>query len=139
PNPIYPTYPRVVVQLTPGQQQVVEWYQTYLGRYPDATGLRNWGGMLDAGYPRNAVLAGILGSAEYYQLKGGTPTRFVRGLCREVVGRWPTPLEQQDGVLRLSRGYSRTSLARTLLETPPTLVPIDVSPFPLVGPRVVFP
>src|SRR5262249_57933123 len=92
PNPIYPTYPRVVVQLTPGQQQVVEWYQTYLGRYPDATGLRNWGGMLDAGYPRNAVLAGILGSAEYYQLKGGTPTRFVRGLCRDVVGRWPTPL-----------------------------------------------
>src|SRR5262249_38869136 len=52
------------------ERTVEEWYQNYLGRAPDADGLKCWSTMLRRGATPNYVLGGILGSPEYYQAKG---------------------------------------------------------------------
>ena len=103
------------------ERQVEEWYQTYLGRPADATGLRNWGGQLRRGVRSNVVLAGILGSPEYYQYKGATPRRFAVGLHLDLVGRYPTPAELQNTVTLLSRGVKRAEIACRLLDAGTTL------------------
>ncbi|HVX59696.1 MAG TPA: DUF4214 domain-containing protein, partial [Pirellulales bacterium] len=49
---------------------VESWYQQYLHRpEADPAGLSHWSSMLQSGVPAETVLAGILGSLEYYQLQ----------------------------------------------------------------------
>src|SRR5262245_31208609 len=73
---------------------VDSWYRTYLGRTalndPSAIG---WVIQVRQGYPPKAVIAGILGSDEYFQRVGGTMPAFIQAVAREAVGR---PISQGE-------------------------------------------
>ena len=71
---------------------VTSWYQRYLGREPDQTGLYMWVNQLRRGAP---VEASILGSDEYFERHGNTPESFVTGLYVEVLNRQPSAAEVQ--------------------------------------------
>jgi hypothetical protein len=68
------------------EQQVDQWYRQYLGRSVDQAGLDRWANELRDGVAWQEVLGGILGSREYYRLKGGTYSRYVQGLYLDVLG-----------------------------------------------------
>src|SRR5436309_1458454 len=64
---------------------VGSWYLKFLGRTPDA-GRAYWVRQLQAGNAPETVLAGILGSDEYYVRGGSTPEGFVQRLFADVAG-----------------------------------------------------
>jgi len=74
-------------------QTVAQWYQRFLGRQPDPYA-GGWVTALQSGQNPEQVLAGILGSQEYYLRTGGTPRAFVNGLYADLAGRAPTPQEE---------------------------------------------
>ena len=80
---------------------VADAYRTLLGRAPDPGGLATWVGLLRGGGTRSQVIAGIAGSEEYLSRQGGTPSGFVAGLYRDVLGRsaGPPEVEAWLGVL----------------------------------------
>jgi hypothetical protein len=96
-------------------RQVQGWYQRYLHRPADELGLAVWGGQLRGGGHPDAVLAGILGSEEYWCLHGRTAEGFVAGLYAEALGRRACPEEVQRWVCRLGQCGCRETLAREFL------------------------
>lgn len=90
----------VVAAPTPAQHRVrgaralvTSWYGRYLER---GLGPGEGLGHIDAlrsGVDPNEVLAGILGSQEYYYKAGQTPDAFVRRLYADLAGRAPTNRE----------------------------------------------
>jgi hypothetical protein len=107
-------------------QQVDQWYRQYLRRPVDANGLRDWAVRLRNGRPWEEVLGGILGSKEYFEARGGTNPRYVRGLYRELLGRAPSNSEVRAALFRLNgldtgskeAEAARGAVAQALLETP---------------------
>jgi hypothetical protein len=108
-------------------QQVDQWYRQYLGRPVDQAGLDRWANELRNGTAWQEVLGGILGSREYFRLKGGTYSRFIQGLYLDVLGRAPSRLEMRNAMDRLDQSYfdwkeaenERASFATDLLERMP--------------------
>ena len=106
------------------EQQVDQWYRQYLGRPVDQAGLDRWANDLRDGVAWQVVLGGILGSREYYRLKGGTYPSYVRGLYFDVLGRPPGRLEMRRALDRLDQPYdnwkeaeeARAAFATDLLE-----------------------
>jgi hypothetical protein len=93
---------------------VREWYRRFLDREPDPSGFRYQLDRLREGHPPEDVLAGILGSDEYYRRAGGRPAAFVQELFLDLTGRPPTPAERQQwSRLTLIRG--RRDVAHALL------------------------
>jgi len=89
----------VVAVPTPAQPRdrearalVERWFQRYLNRDTGGYG-QYFVDALKAGAEPNEVLAGIVGSQEYYQNAGGTPPAFVRRLYRDLARRAPTDRE----------------------------------------------
>ena len=72
---------------------VRSWYRDFLSREPDPPGLRTHVTLLRQGHPPEVVLAGILGSDEYFQRAGRRSEAFVRALFLDLAGRRPTPAE----------------------------------------------
>ena len=98
---------------------VDSWYRMYLGRSArNDPGSVGWINLLRQGSPPSSVLAGILGSHEYFNRVGGTMPAFITALYRDVVGRPPTP-----GELRfwLRRAYiqSRQDIVNDILAQNP--------------------
>jgi hypothetical protein len=63
-------------------------YQAYLGRDPDQSAIDHFAGELAAGRLSSMLIdVVILGSEEYLERSGGTPSGFVEGLYRDVLGR----------------------------------------------------
>jgi len=79
---------------------VDSWYRTYLGRAPDS-GMTYWVNHLLQGDSPDAVIAGILGSDEYYLKSGGTPAGFVNQVFNDLLRRPPTPRELDFWARRL--------------------------------------
>jgi hypothetical protein len=106
------------------ERQVDQWYRQFLGRPVDQAGLDSWANDLRNGAPWQEVLGGILGSREYFRLKGGTFSRFVQGLYLDVLGRRPTREEMRLALDRLDQPYfdwkdaerERASFATDLLD-----------------------
>jgi hypothetical protein len=107
PPPVIP--PHFVVQpapvvrpprVDPHVELVQSWYQRYLRRSIDISGLQGWVNLLRQGASHDDVKAAILGSPEYYQLQGNTPEGFVTGLYGDVLGRAPS---RDELVLWLNR------------------------------------
>jgi hypothetical protein len=68
---------------------VRSWYQRYLRR-PAGNGEElSWVNSLVQGQSPEHVLAGILGSTEYYSSAGGTPERFITTLFNDLNGKPP--------------------------------------------------
>lgn len=65
------------------------WYRTYLRRAPDP-GIAVWVDRLNRGTPPDQVLAGILGSPEYYGLAGSNPAGFITRLYADLFRRSPS-------------------------------------------------
>jgi len=92
---------------------VQRWYQRYLRRDADPYAA-GWVQALQQGQQPEQVLAGILGSDEYYRTAGGTPSRFVRQLYEDIHGRRPTEREV-DYWARRAYHDSRTDVAYAIL------------------------
>jgi hypothetical protein len=124
---------------------VDSWYRTYLGR-PADSGLTYWVNHLQQGDPPDSVLAGILGSDEYYKRGGGTPDGFVSLLFRDIVKRQPSPSEM-DFWVRRQYTEDRQSVADEILTQNPgvwvgagaSVVPPPVATTPpvVVNPGVI--
>ncbi len=102
-------------QAYPNQAEdlVRSWYRRYLHREPDPNRAA-WVDALNSGQQPEAVLAGILGSTEYYDKAGGTPEGFVNRLFLDLTGRRPTPGELEHWVRRAAYG-DRKDVAYALL------------------------
>jgi hypothetical protein len=118
------------------------WYRTYLGR-PADSGLTFWVNHLQQGDPPDSVLAGILGSDEYYKRAGGTPDGFVGLLFRDIVKRQPSPSEM-DFWVRRQYTEDRQSVADEILTQNPGVwvgasppVGVPASPPVIVNPGVI--
>ena len=72
------------------QRQVINWFQAYLGRLPNAQELA----LLTNQYMLSGnalyVQSVILGSNEFYLRSGGTPAGFLNRLFVTTIGRQPT-------------------------------------------------
>jgi uncharacterized protein DUF4214 len=109
------------------------WYRTYLGR-PADSGLTFWVNHLQQGDPPDSVLAGILGSDEYYKRAGGTP---------DIVKRQPSPSEM-DFWVRRQYTEDRQSVADEILTQNPGVwvgasppVGVPAPPPVIVNPGVI--
>jgi hypothetical protein len=110
--PFVPQPPR----LDPLVELTQSWYQRYLRRSIDITGLQGWVTLLRQGASHDDVKAAILGSPEYFQLQGNNAAGFVAGLYADVLGRPATRDEVAQWLNRLGQlGNDRTRLAGDFL------------------------
>ncbi len=119
---------------------VDSWYRTYLGR-PADPGMSGWVAQLNQGVPADRVLAGILGSDEYYMRSGSTPQGFITQLYSNILQRPPTPAELDYWVRRMYT-TDRTTIADAILTQNPGVwvsTPAPAAPPPAVAPPVVVP
>ena len=117
----------LLAQSSPVSAQVVadpvalvdSWYRAYLGRTAlNDPGSAGWINMLRRGNPPASVLAGILGSPEYFNRVGGTMHAFIRAVYHEVVGRPPTPGELRFWLRRANIQSPRDIAYEILAENP---------------------
>jgi len=95
------------------------WYRTYLGRpaYVDP-GSAGWVGQLYQGASPQDVLSTLLGSDEYFNRAGKSMAGFIRNLYVQILGRAPTPGEQ-DFWMRRSYTQDRKEIAYEILTQNP--------------------
>jgi uncharacterized delta-60 repeat protein len=100
-------------------QFVVNAYQQYLKRTPDAAGLNFWVSHMQAGtYSDEQVEAFFIGSAEYIANHGGTGQGWVTGMYQDLLGRTPTAAEVQAWVNALNAGTPATAVALGFAASP---------------------
>jgi len=73
--------------------QINNWYELYLGRPVDPTGLKTWLSALSAGNSYAALEDNIVGSNEAFQLAGGNNQAWVIYVYQKVLGRTPASSE----------------------------------------------
>jgi hypothetical protein len=96
---------------------VQSWYQRFLHRSPTSAEIANWVGML-LGATDEDVEAGILGSDEYYNSRGGgTNAGFVEALYRDILGRTPTDAEVRQWDAAFGAGATRNQVALQILKS----------------------
>jgi hypothetical protein len=96
---------------------VQTWYQRFLHRSPTADEIANWVGML-VGATDEQVEAGILGSDEYYNTRGGgTNAGFVDALYHDILGRAPTDAEARQWDAAFGAGATRNQAALQILKS----------------------
>ncbi|MCL6503042.1 MAG: DUF4214 domain-containing protein [Pirellulales bacterium] len=96
---------------------ITGYYQTYLGRDPEAAGLAGWLSAMSAGMTSTDVLAAILASNEFALRSGGT-AGLVSQLYSLVLGRTPSLAERSFWTDRLVNGtLSRAQVARGFLNS----------------------
>ena len=82
-----------LLQQRAARQQVITWFQAYLGRLPTAQELA----VLTNQYMLSGnplyVQSVLLGSNEFYARSGGTPQTYLNALFLTVLGRRPTVFE----------------------------------------------
>jgi hypothetical protein len=91
------------------------WYQQYLHRPLDPLGAQVWVNQLRSGAPPGTVLAGILGSDEYYRRCGGNEAAFVTGLYTDLVGRPPCAQDLANWCGRMRRVGCRVTFSQQFI------------------------
>jgi hypothetical protein len=87
-------------------------YQHYLHRPADLSGLATFVGFLDSGGTVEQVAAIIVGSPEYYAVRGGnTTTGFLTALYQDALNRLPDAAGAAVFAQALGQGLSRAQLA----------------------------
>jgi len=85
---------------------VDSWYRTYLRRTAlNDPGAVPWINLMRQGATPTSVIAGILGSEEYYYRVGGTMPAFIKALYGEALQQ---PLSQAAYHFWLQRAYTQT-------------------------------
>jgi hypothetical protein len=91
---------------------VESWYQLLLHRPSDPAGLRDYVDRLRRGIPPEDVLAGILGSEEYYKVNGERPRPWIAALYADLLDRSASRREIEGWIQTLGRnGGSRERTA----------------------------
>lgn len=103
-------------------------YEVFLGRAPEAAGLQFWTAKMGepgtaGGHSGSAdeklIVAGIVGSDEFYGDVGGTSQGFVHALYQDLLGRSGSPAEQTFWVnLLQSQQQNRDGIVRLFLSSP---------------------
>lgn len=75
--------------------QLVEWYQQYLGRTPTTQEQGTWLNHLARGRSLDEVKSYLLSSSEYYDRNQNNTDAYLRGLYRSLYGSDPTPAQLQ--------------------------------------------
>jgi hypothetical protein len=97
---------------------VQSWYMTFLHRSPTLAEIAFWIGQLAGPQTDEDVEAGILGSDEYYNARGGgTNAGFIAALYQDVLGRSPTPAEQAQWDAQFGNGATRNQVALAILKS----------------------
>jgi hypothetical protein len=118
---------------------VDSWYRRYLGRSAlNDPGAAGWINLLRRGSPPSSVLAGILGSHEYFIRVGGTMPAFIRALYSDVVGRPPSPGELRFWLQRANI-QSRRDIANDILAQNPGAGMVVTLPAVVAPPTGGFP
>jgi hypothetical protein len=112
------------------------WYQKYLDRDVDP-GYAAWVNALASGSAPATVLAGILGSQEFYDKSGDTPEGFVQNLFFKITGRRPSEPEFRGFVRRAVYG-DRTEVAYALLARYPQAWQSGALPGNYYGPQYEY-
>ena len=94
---------------------VTSYYQSFLGRAPDAATLDAYVGAIDGGWPFEYVATILLGSDEFYAAHGATPGSYVDTLYRSVLGLAPDASGRAFWVGQLNSGTDRYSVALAFL------------------------
>lgn len=105
-------------------EMVRSWYLRYLDREPDTIGAQSWIEALRQGYRPEMVLAGMLGSQEYYQRAGGTPNGFIQKLMTDITRQYPDR-RQYDYWIRRFHAERREDLAYSLISRYPSSWQVD--------------
>jgi hypothetical protein len=102
-----------------GFRQMVEgWYQLYLNRAPDPTGVRDFVNQLSRGASPEEVQASIIGSDEYFRLHGSRPASWIVGMYADVLNRSARRDEINNWLAMYQRlGGSREQTALEFLRT----------------------
>jgi hypothetical protein len=75
-------------------QRVAADYQRYLGRSPDAAGLNYWvDEFVNHGQTNEDLVAGFVGSPEYFQVQGSTDRGWVLAAYQAILNRQPSGTE----------------------------------------------
>jgi hypothetical protein len=99
--------------------QTQGYYQRFLGRAADSFGLNVFVSALQNGTMRaEDVIATIVGSPEYLARVGGTSAAFLSRTYLDLLGRPIDSFGQPFWSGALTRGSSRTQVARAILQTP---------------------
>jgi hypothetical protein len=103
-------------------------YETLLHRAPETSGLQFWMSNLGspgtpgdntAGNGEESVLAGIVGSQEYYVLHGSTSTSWVAAVYEDLLGRAPDTSGAQLWMQQVTENPgSRDAVAQEILSSP---------------------
>jgi hypothetical protein len=99
--------------------QVTDLYIKTLHRLPDASGLNTYTTMLAQGGNLTEVEAALIGSQEYFVVRGGgTLNGFLQAAYTDVLNRAPDAAGAAGFSQQLSAGGSRTTVANALLTSP---------------------
>src|SRR5262249_4984933 len=104
-------------------RMVGSWYQAYLGRGIAGSEAQGWINGLKSGVSEESVIAGILGSAEFFNraqtlIASGTPNeRFVKALYQVLLNRTASTGEVSTYVAQITGGASRTGVAQTIVSS----------------------
>jgi hypothetical protein len=86
-------------------------YQRYLGRLADPLGLTDSVAFLAAGGTVEGLSAIITGSAEFFQINGGTNGTFLNALYLEALGHPIDPIGASNATAALNSGSSREQVS----------------------------
>jgi hypothetical protein len=97
---------------------VTDLYNRLLNRAPDALGLLIFSNQLAQGTTVEQIEVTMMGSAEYYQNRGGsTPSGFVAAAFNDLLGRAPDSGAQTYFAGLLSGGATRAAVAQQLVSS----------------------
>jgi hypothetical protein len=114
---------------------VDSWYRTYLGRSAlNDPGAAGWINLMRQGNTPTSVIAGILGTDEYYYRVGGTMPAFIQALYRQALQQ---PLSPSAYNFWLQRAYTepRQQIAYEVLMLNGAGGPIAAPPPAIVVPN----
>ena len=102
------------------QHLVSRVYVDFLHRAVEAGGLQFWTGKLAAGQDEKSLLAGVVGSDEYFRNAGGSAAKFVDGLFHDLLGRSGSQSDEAywAGLVHSTDSASLFQIALEFLSTP---------------------
>jgi hypothetical protein len=113
---------QVVLDLESGPEYrgdlVTSFYRSFLGRGPSPTELTGGVHALASGHSDEQLEAALLGSPGFFASAGSTNPSFVNALYADLLGRPPSSSEAGGWLTALSKGTSRTTVAKALLSSP---------------------
>ncbi len=97
------------------RDMIASYYEQYLGRPADPGGFATFLTFFAQGADAESVQASIIGSAEFANRSGGSPTGFVSALYHDVLNRPVDPSGLATFTGQLATGTTRTAVAEELL------------------------